>query len=444
MTAEEWKQYIQRLLRENNIHTIRMCLPDHTNISRSRNISSAHFLQTVLASGASYPSVLFSMDTSAKIRPELGSGFDGGYPSWLFEPDPKTFSILPYAPGIARIIGDVYETDGSPVSVAPRHVLRRVLDEIKQMGFQVYGAFEYEFYAFQGKTNPPEPAWEGLQLFSEFKQAEVQQIFTAAMLSLSEMGAGPQIANTEYGSGQFEITHEPFWDIEIADMAFYYRTSIREILQQKGLRVTFMSKPFTDMSGSGSHLNLSLYNRDKGNVFYDNSKPDGLSDICRWFLAGQLHHAAALCALSNPTVNSYKRLVPYSFAPTTATWGYENRTAMIRIPHILGNGMRIENRLPGADTNPYLTLAATLAAGLDGIRRQLEPPAPLERSGYESGSKLPRSLGEALLALGQDELFHDLMGSEFVEHTLKLRTAEWERFSRHVTDWETAEYMDLF
>lgn len=394
-----------------------------------------------------FPSVLFSMDTSAAIQLGAGEGFAGGYPSWILKPDLSTFGILPYSRGTARVIADLYtSSDGKPVSVSPRHVLRRVLEQYEREGYRVRGAFEYEFYVFTKTEKGMQPIWNGLQCFSEVKQAEVEDVLTSIMLALTEMGAYPEVANTEYGSGQFEVTHAPFWGMEIADMAFYYRTSIKEILYKKGYTATFMSKPVASTSGSGSHLNQSLYNESGENLFYDPAKPDGLSDLCRWFIGGQLHHAGALCALTNPTINSYKRLQSYSFAPTTASWGYDHRGAMIRVPHKRGDHTRLENRLPGADTNPYITLAAMLAAGLDGIRNRMEPPGFLKnQDAYIADvQSLPRTLSAALQALEQDELFKEWLGEDFIRHFMTLRYAELDRFNAHVTDWELNEYLDLF
>lgn len=446
MQTSDWKSHIQQLLRDQQIHTIRVSLHDNSNIQRARYIPTRHFLDSVLQDNVSFPSVLYSMDTSATIQPKAGDGFAGGYPSWVLRPDLSTFAILPYNRGMARVIADLYDADGSPIPTSPRHVLRRVLQELEQEGYRVRGAFEYEFYVFTQTQENLEPVWKGLHCFSEVKQAEVEDIITSVMLGLTEMGAGPEVANTEYGSGQFEITNSPFWNLEIADMAFYYRTSIKEILQKKGYKATFMSKPVSSTSGSGAHMHHVLYDESGANLFYDAAKEDGLSDLCRWFIGGQIQHARALCALSNPTINSYKRLQPYSFAPTTASWGYEHRGAMIRVPQKRGDNTRLENRLPGSDTNPYITMAAILAAGLDGIRNRIEPPDALQNVDPYAAQleSLPRSLPEALQSLGQDSLFSTMLGEEFIHHYLTLRHAECGRFLASVTDWELTEYLDLF
>ncbi|MED1203927.1 glutamine synthetase family protein [Heyndrickxia acidicola] len=446
MSDSNWHHHLQQMIRDYQIHTVRMSLNDNSNIARARYIPAQKFLEIGTRGNVSFPSVLFSMDTSEGVQTRVGTGFQGGFPSWEIKPDYSTFSPLPYKPGIARLIGDLYGVDGKPIETSPRFVLQQVLQEYKNGGYLVYGAFEYEFYVYKETENGLEPSWKGLHCFSETKQSQVEDIFISLFKNLSEMGAGPEVANTEYGSGQFEVTHSPFWDLEIADMAFYYRTSIKEILHDQGYKTTFMSKPVKDMSGSGAHLNLSIHDEKSVNLFSNPNAPDGLSDLCRWFIGGQQLHVRALSALVNPTINSYKRLQPYSFAPTTNTWGYEHRGTMIRIPRQRGRDTRIEHRLPGADTNPYLSLAAILAAGLDGIRKKQEPTLPLQnQDAYQSDfEKLPRSLYEALSHLKEDTFFKEMLGEAFINDYVELRQAEWDRYLAHVTDWELQEYLNIF
>lgn len=442
----DWKNHIRQVIQQNQIHTVRVSLHDNSNIQRARYVPVRYFLESVMQNDLTFPSVVFSMDTSAAIELKAGNGFEGGYPSWKLKPDLSTFGVLPYSPGIARVIADIYSENGEPLSYSPRHVLKNVLKEYEKLGLRVYGAFEYEFYVFKEPGTPLQPVWEGLQCFSEIKQSEVEEILTSIMLALSEMGAGPEVANTEYGSGQFEVTNSPFWGVEIADMAFFYRTSIKEILAKKGYSATFMSKPLVNMSGSGAHMNHSLFDTEGNNLFYDSTSANGLSELCLNFIGGQLYHAKALAALCNPTINSYKRLQPYSFAPNTTSWGYEHRSAMIRVPGARREHTRLENRLPGSDTNPYTTLAALLAAGLDGIKNKIQPPGPLQNvDAYASNlEKLPNSLPEALVELEKDEWFATILGKEFISHYTTLRKSEWNRFLKAVTDWELKEYLPLF
>jgi glutamine synthetase len=439
-------QHVQNLIQEYQIHTVRVTVTDNTNITRSRFVPARAFLKAIQGGITQYPSAMLSMDTSASLVLEAGNGFAGGYPSLLLVPDLSTFVVLPWAPGTARVIADLAWPDGRPWEGAPRQVLRRILQRLKAAGFTLKGAFEFEFYVFRG-NDAGKPVWEGLNCFADVNQFHVSDIFTAIIKGLEGIGAGPEVANTEYGPGQFEITNSPFTGLAVADMAVYYRASIKEILHQLGYTATFMAKPLISASGSGGHFHHSWLDGKGQNVFYDPEAPDGLSDICRQVIAGQLAHAGALCALANCTVNSYKRLKPYSFAPVNASWGHEHRCAMIRVPFARGEQTRLENRLPAADTNPYLAVAGCLAAGLDGVQKKLALMPPVDgRDPYAEPElpPLPDSLPAALTALEQDAVLREYLGEEFYRNFTALRRAEWARFSAHITDWELNEYLHLF
>ncbi|MCY0898957.1 MAG: glutamine synthetase family protein [Firmicutes bacterium] len=442
-------QDIIRLIDERHIEVVRVVFNDNANVARSRNIPAKYFRDVVLPNGVQYPSAMLSVDTAANFVVAAGAGFQGGYGSWLLKIDPETFTVIPWAKNSARVLADLYTLDGEPVSIAPRTVFRRVLGELERDGYQALGAAELEFYIFkQYDTAGYEPTWTGLQCYSEVKQGEVDELLYAIVTNLRDVGIDVEAANTEYGPGQFEVSINPGWGISQADRAFTFKAAIKEMMQQRGLLATFMTKPLNGRSGSGSHFHHSLYDKVTGrNVFYDASDPDGLSQTVKHFIAGQLAHARALSALANPTVNSYRRLRPYTFAPSNVTWGLENRMCMIRVPGARGQGTHLENRLPGADMNPYLMMAAMYAAGLDGIRRELPCPPPIvDQDAYAlvDAEPLPRSLGEALDALNQDEPLVDLLGPEFVKSYTALKRHELQRFEDHVTDWEIDEYRELF
>jgi glutamine synthetase len=447
MNNQDWNSHVRRIMLENKIHTVRVCLQDNSNIQRSRFVSARNFLDKVIFNGIACPSILFSLDSSAKVVIEAGEGYESGYPSWTIRPDLSTFGLVPYSSGTARVISDIYGISGLPVKHSPRQVLKNVLQQYETAGIKVKGAFEYEFFVFKNKQDGSgfEPSWSGLNLLSEINQNGLEEIISEVMLNLAAIGANPEVANTEYAPGQFEITNSPFWGIEIADMAYYYRTTIKEIISNLGHKATFMAKPITNQSGSGAHIHLSIYDSNNENLMYDSAAQYSISDICRYFIGGQLKHGRALCALVNSSINSYKRLQPYTFAPTNLSWGFEHRGTMIRIPSSREQNTHIENRLPGADTNPYISLSAILAAGMDGIRNRIEPPDPLINiDAYKSQSpSLPKSLEEALIALESDEFFRSELGNEFIDNYIKLRRSEIERYNMHVSDWEYKEYMDL-
>lgn len=439
--------HIRNLIQEHRIHTVRVTLTDNTNITRSRYVPAKAFLQALVDDGINYPSTLFSMDTSARLVAEAGDGYAGGYPSWLLKPDLNTFIVLPWVSGTARVIADVLQPNGEPVHVSPRQVLKNIIKQVNEAGFTVRGAFEFEFYVYKQNSGHLDPAWHGLNCFADVNQAQLEEIFTSIIQGLDGIGAGPEVANTEYGPGQFEITNSPFTGVEVADMAVYYRSAIKEILSQRGYTATFMGKPNGAASGSGGHFHFSMYNNKKQNVFFNPTSSDGLSDICRWAIGGQLYHARAICALVNSTINSYKRLLPYTFAPVNASWGHEHRCTMIRVPAARGYNTRLENRLPAADTNPYLASAAILAASLDGIKNKIEPPVSsdgLDPYAQENLTPLPSSLSEALEELQRDNVITSYMGKEFIKHYITLRKSEWQRYQTHVSDWEIKEYLDLF
>jgi glutamine synthetase len=443
------RETIERLLDEHHIEVVRVVFNDNANVARSRHIPVKFFREVVLEQGVQYPSAMLSVDSAANFVLAAGAGFQGGYESWLLRIDPATFTVIPWAPKSARVIADLYTLDGRPVEIAPRRVFRRVLDELDRDGYRAYGAAELEFYIFKefGPTGYV-PTWTGLQCYSEVKQGEVDELLTAMITGLKAVGIHVEAANTEYGPGQFELSVNPGWGLQQADIAFTLKAAVKELMAQRGLVATFMTKPLTGLSGSGSHFHHSLYDKSTGqNVLHDPTDRWGLSDTMKHFIAGELHHAAAISALANPTLNAYKRLRPYTFAPSNVTWGFENRMCLVRVPAARGQGTHLENRLPGADNNPYLMMAAMYAAGLDGIRRKLPVPDPVEHAdayALSTAPRLPATLDEALDALEADEVLQDYLGREFVQSYTALKRHELARFRDYVTDWEVNEYRDLF
>lgn len=446
LTADD----VRKVIQEQGIEVVRVVFNDLVNVARARNIPATTFLSDVLEGGMQYPSAMFSVDTAANFVLAAGAGFAGGYGSWQLRVNPDTFTVLPWtAHKTGRIIADVYTLDGTPVSVAPRTVLRNVLAEVAAEGFSTFGAAELEFYVFRKyDSSGYEPTWTGLQCYSEVKQAEVDDILYELSIPMQSLGIEVEAANTEYGPGQFEVSMKPFAGLGQADAAFYYKTAAKELMHQRGLLATFMTKPLTGLSGSGAHFHHSLYHQTTGqNAFYDAADAHGMSDVFKHFIAGQLAHSRAICAFANPSINSYRRLRPYTFAPSNLTWGFENRMCLIRVPQSRGQGTRLENRMPGSDNNPYLTMAAMYAAGLDGIRNQTRLPDPVLSEDAHAASEagmLPSSLAEALAALQADASLIKYMGEDMVRTYVTLKQNEIDRFDNHVSDWEIKEYSELF
>jgi len=452
MTSEQGThtaQSVRQTIESEGIRTVRITFVDNSGVTRARNVTAGVFAGHGLEEGIQYPSAMLSVDTAANFVVPAGAGFASGYPSWVLKPDPATFVTLPWVPGTAKVLADVYTLDGDPVEVAPRRVLTRVLADLAADGYTARGACEHEFYVFRSiEGGRPQPSWTGVNCYAEVKQHQVDDILTTLSANLDALGLGVEEANTEYGPGQFEISAGHFEGVRAADMAVYYKMAVKELMFQLGYVATFMTKPLNGFSGSGAHFHHSLYSSETGqNAFDDPNGEHGLSDVARWFIGGELRHARAVCALTNPTVNSYKRLRPYTFAPSNISWGLENRMTLLRVPHGRGTGTRLENRLPGADNNPYLMAAAIYAAGLDGIRNKIEPEHFIHGEDAYARADLPGlpgSLAEALAALRQDEALCALLGHDFVDTYSKLKGNEVARYNDYVTDWEVQEYLELF
>ncbi len=439
---------VRRIIDSQDIKTVRVTFMDNSGVVRARNATAATFTRHGLEEGIPYPSAMLSVDTAANFVVPAGAGFASGYPSWLLKPDLSTFITLPWAPGTAKVLCDVHTLDGDLVEVAPRSVLKRVLGTLAREGYSAVASCEHEFYVFRTlEGGTPQPTWTGINCYAEVKQQQVDDILTALGVNLDAIGLNIEEANTEYGPGQFEISMGHFEGVRAADMAVYYKMAVKELMHQMGYVATFMTKPLNGFSGSGAHFHHSLYDNAGRNAFHDPDGEHGLSDVARWFIGGELRHAHAICALANQTVNSYKRLRPYTFAPSNISWGLENRMTLLRVPHARGQATHLENRIPGADNNPYLLMAGVFAAGLDGIRNRIEPEHFIHGEDAYARTDLPglpRSLAEALHALQNDEALVELLGAPFVATYCALKGNEVARFGDYVTDWETKEYLELF
>jgi glutamine synthetase len=274
------------------------------------------------------------------------------------------------------------------------------------------------------------------------RQADPRGISGQMLRHLADLGIGAYAANHEYMNSQYEINLRESEALDAADRAFRLRAAVKDYAAQQGLLATFMGRPFNDQGGSGFHLHLSL-NRDGENAC---AEGDELAPVTRRFVAGVLAHAPALMAVLNPTINAYRRILPDSLAPTHANWGYDNRSTFIRIPPERGEGARVEIRVGDGTANPYLAIAATLSAGLDGIRSELEPPAPIAGDAYTAaedviGTPLPSSLEAAVDALEGDAALTEALGKETVDTFAAIKRFEIERHAAHVSDWELDEYM---
>lgn len=370
-------------------------------------------------------------------------------------PDPATFVILPWKTRegrrTARLICDVYNPDGTPFEGDPRYVLKRVVAEAAEMGYVMNVGPEPEFFLFE-RPSAEQGRPVTLDHAGYFDLAPVdkgEEVRAEIVLTLQEMGFEIEAAHHEVAPSQHEIDFKYADAVTTADNIATFRSVVRTIALQHGLHATFMPKPLYGENGSGMHLHQSLF-RGEENAFYDPNTPDRLSDVCKQYIAGIMEHARAITAVTNPLVNSYKRLVPGYEAPVYVAWSYRNRSPMIRIPAKRGLSTRIELRSPDPSCNPYLALAVILKAGLDGIKRRLTPPDPVEGNIYHMSeaereelgiASLPGSLAEAIRALEQDPLILEALGSHVASRYLEAKKIEWDVYRTQISPWELQEYL---
>ena len=370
-------------------------------------------------------------------------------------PDLRSFAIFPWRLSqgkVARLICDVYNTDGTPFIGDPRGVLRRVIQKSKQMGFDTFNIGpELEFFLFEtdeeGRATTRTKDQASYFDLGPLDQGESTRREICRMLE--EMDFEIEASHHESAAGQHEIDFKYVNAMDGADKIMTLKLAVKSIAQKNGLHATFMPKPLFGVAGSGMHINMSLF-RNGINLFYDPADPRGLSQTAYSFIAGLLEHAKGFTALTNPLVNSYKRLVSGYEAPYYKAWSASNRSALIRIPASQGSTTRLELRSPDPSCNPYLAVAACLAAGLDGIERGLTPPPEIPGNIYEMDAatrssfgieSLPRTLEEALEELQKDALIMDVLGEHVAAHYIKGKHREWEEYQTRVSNWELEKYL---
>ncbi|WP_380674357.1 type I glutamate--ammonia ligase [Salinigranum sp. GCM10025319] len=373
------------------------------------------------------------------------------------KPDPSTFAVLPWRDGhSARLICDVIDTStGEPFEGDPRYVLKDALARAEEMGYTVNAAPEPEFFLFEededGRaTTKTNDAGGYFDLAPKDLASDVRRDI---IYGLESMGFEMEASHHEVAQGQHEINFEYADALTTADNVGTFRTVVRAIAAQHDLHATFMPKPIPRINGSGMHTHISLF-EDGENAFHDEDDEFDLSGTAHSFLAGILEHAEALAAVTNPTVNSYKRLVPGYEAPVYVAWSDRNRSALIRKPAArVPAASRIEARFPDPSCNPYLAFAVLIHAGLDGIEQGLECPDPVRENIYEFDEEkreeygidtLPSNLGEAIDALEADEVVQDALGSHVTEKFIEAKTAEYDEFRVDVSQWELDQYLETF
>jgi glutamine synthetase len=429
---------VEAAVRDRGIRFLRVELPDLHGIARSKTVPVQR-LKTVV-DGLNFPLPPLALDVQCEAVQGTGYLEERGYPDVTLVPDLGTFAELPYSEGTARLIADPHHAaSGESVLAASRTVARKVFNEAAALGFDVLSGFEYEFYLLDGVTLAP--ASQAVRQFATFEDADRALLFEIAE-ALDVLGIEVTTLNLEYGPSQFELNFAPSWGLRAADQAYTYKNAVKEIAAKHGRVASFITKPSIARSANGLHYNQSLWTGGR-NAFVDRASPDGLSAAGRHFVAGQLHHAPALAALFAPTVNCAKRFRPHSFAPFEADWGFSNRTVAIRVKGAGSENLHVENRLGAGASNPYLVAAASLAAGLDGIRRTLTPPTP-RAPGDEATrfTALPTTLEAALAALETDQALVAALGPELIRVFTTVKRHEIAKARRAVPGFDDASFHD--
>jgi len=392
-----------------------------------------------------------------------GSSIDGfvriNESDMYLKPDYDTFTILPWRnqDGIAaaRIICDVAKSDGSPFAGCPRNNLKRVLAEAKELGYTMNVGTEAEFFLFEkdeeGRATTITNDVAGY--FSLDPEDTGNDCRREIIETLEEMGFEIEASHHEVAEGQHEINFKYADALTAADNTITFKWVVKSIAARYGLYATFMPKPIFGINGSGMHTNQSLFNADGTNAFFDENGPLKLSEVAYQYIAGALKNARGFAAVTNPLVNSYKRLVPGYEAPVYAAWSASNRSALVRIPASRGMGTRTEIRCPDPTCNPYLALAMMLNSGLDGVKNKLTPPASVDKDIFKMSSAemdevgiqvMPGSLKEAIEELKNNPIAEATLGSHIFEKYIEAKEAEWDRYRTAVTDWELDEYLDIY
>ena len=428
------------------VTTIRVLYPDLHGIARGKDVPIGEF-DHVLEHGLSFCAAV--MGTDLRHTPVVGG--EAGYPDLVVRPDLATMLTLPWEPGVAACLADIEPTPGGPPVADPRGAVRRAVAGLAELGLAPVVGPELEFFLVERDPSAPGGIRRRVDrpsmVYTVGPQADPGGLVRAMTEALAQIGLEASAVSHEFMAGQYEINLRHAGALTAADRAFRLKAAVKDMAAQHGLVATFMGKPFNDQGGSGAHLHISLENDDGRNAFDAPDRPHGVAPVLGAFTAGLLAHAPALTALLAPTVNAYRRLRPDALAPTHANWGWDNRTTFVRVPPERGAGTRVEVRAGDGAGNPYLAIAAVLAAGADGIRRSLAPPPPVAGDAYRAaadviGTPLPRTLDEALDALEADAAIRAALGPEIVATFLAVKRAESDRHHAWVSDWDVAEYLD--
>lgn len=447
MTEKEIIEYVKN----HPSGKVKLAITDIDGVLRGKYVSSEKFL-SIVSSNIAFCDVVFGWDSSDVAYDNVKfTGWHSGYPDTPAIVDIKTFRKIPWEDNIPFFLA---ELSGKPSYVCPRNLLQQVIGKAEKLGYAPYFSQEFEWFNFE---ETPQSIHDkkfiglthlspGMFGYSILRSSLRNDFFTALFDQLKKFDIPLEGLHTETGPGVYEaaITYSKI--LEAADRAVLFKTSVKEISYKHGIMATFMAKWSESLPGCSGHIHQSLWDKkSKNNLFYSDKDPNKMSDLFKSYVAGQLHCLPFILPMLAPTINSYKRLVEGAWAPTTLTWAIDNRTVALRALPLGPKSSRVETRVVGSDSNPYLAMAACLAAGIYGIKNKLKLQAPTIGNGYRDTAygSLPANLWEATQKMKNSAIANELFGNNFVEHFAQTREWEWRQFSKVVTDWELKRYFEI-
>jgi glutamine synthetase len=444
-----------QLLAAQNADKVKLAITDIDGVLRGKMISIEKFT-SILEKGFGFCNVVFGWDAADAAYDNVQvSGWHTGYPDAAAVIDVNTFRQIPWENDTPFFLADFRDAKGNDLPACPRSLLKKIIKEAAGAGYTPYFSQEFEWFnlldntneLYAGKFRDTKPLTNGMFGYSMQRTAQNSAYFNDLFDLLKKFGVPIEGLHTETGPGVYEaaITYSEI--LEAADRAVLFKAGVKQIAQQHGIIATFMAKFSESLPGCGGHVHQSLWSiAKKQNLFYDKKTKTGISTLMESYIAGQLHCLPYILPMFAPTINSYKRLVEGAWAPTTLTWGIDNRTTALRALPGSSSSTRLETRVMGADCNPYLTMAACLASGLYGIKNKLKLKTPATTgNGYADTKQgvLPADLWQATQNMKQSAVAKELFGAAFVEHFTATREWEWRQFAKVVTDWELKRYLEI-
>jgi len=442
-------------VRKHPVAKVKVAVADIDGILRGKVMHRDKFL-SVAKDGFGFCDVIFGWDAGDIIYDKDGfTGWHRGFPDAPARIDLSTCRNIPWDNDLPFFLADFTSEGAAAIPVCPRSLLKTVRQQAIDAGYSPVFSQEFEWFNFEETPQQLEqkdfhniqPMTPGMFGYSILRSSQRSDYFNALFDQLGAFGVPLEGLHTETGPGVYEAAIQYGEILEAADRAVLFKTGVKEIAHRNGVMASFMAKWRDDLPGCSGHVHQSLWNSEQTqNLFHSDSDDQSMSDLMRHYIAGQLHCLPHILPMHAPTVNSYKRLVEGAWAPTTITWGIDNRTTALRALPGGEKSCRLENRVCGSDTNPYLTMAACLASGLYGIRHKLELKQPQTvGNGYEVNEfgTLPRNLHEATEAMNKSTVARELFGDGFVDHFVQTRDWEWREFSKSVTNWELKRYFEI-